>query len=183
MNKKSLMIIGVVVLLTITLYNSQIDLGPFALDRDSGFSESSGVASVPSLKECLTAFGCDANGCETHRATPRLSEEFVRACLNEYLELLRDATDPLGDDDNDGTPNYDDPNDDDPCIPYEDNDACENQQNPPFPTQCLISLGIIMGNWDCEGINCIGDYNGDGVVDVHDILDLFRDWPDCDELL
>ncbi len=83
MNKKSWLVIGVVVLVAIVFYNSRIDLGP-SPDRGSGSTGLPGVGQDSSFKECLTAFGCDLDGCETERFPP-LSQEYIRECVFNNL--------------------------------------------------------------------------------------------------
>ena len=185
MNRKNWLIVLAVVLIAIGVYNSQVGFGPISVDKDSGFSGVPSVGASPSFKECLTAFGCDAEGCKTERfVPPRLPVEFVRDCLDNHLEsLIELLQEPLEDDDNDGTPNYEDPDDNDPCIPSEDNDACQNSDAPYNPELCESMMYNILLDWGCvvsENNECYGDYNGDGVVNIWDLLDLLRDWPNCE---
>lgn len=216
MDKKSLMIIGVVVLIAIVFYNSRIDLGPFP-DRGSGFPGPPGVDSVPSFKECLTAFGCDIDGCETERFAP-LSQEYIWECVSNNLRdfiiiapIILACVD--GDDDCDGVPNEydicegsDDNVDTDgdgvpdgcdlcPETPPEgeaDEYGCsENQEVPVNPETCegdvngdgnvnIYDLLLLLANWGpCDGSPCQGDLNGDGVVDLDDLEILIANWGPC----
>ncbi len=40
----------------------------------------------------------------------------------------------------------------------------------------IVDLILLLGDWGCEGPDCIGDVNGDGVVDVVDLIEMLGAW-------
>lgn len=152
MNKKNWLIIGLVVLVALLFYNLQVGFNPITSEREN-------LNSIPSEKECLNildeGFKCStlpsSSDC-TNYEEPDYNT--LVSCANNHLKKMVDYANSL--------------------EPEPVNFIGGPDPNIPCWTHLLALLGCWLLGYGGEACMPVYDLNGDGVIDVRDLLLLLK---------